>query len=112
MADICVLNSFIVYNEGRQPQDKLLLRKYREDLCTELVGGRTYRKQIEVVAPLDDNKRRDHTLKHAPLKMNTSVTCKVHFQRVETIYLQRVQSKDVPRSMLLQISLSGQLSIR
>ena len=86
LMDICVLNAFIMYNASRDPESRLLLREFREQLATKLIGGRSYRKASDYVRQ-DDEKRLNHMFSHVPKKMDTSVNCKVHMQRCETIYI-------------------------
>lgn len=84
MVDIAILNAYIVYTSV--PKNKnVKLRDFREALCTSLIGGRNYRKGGHV-AILDDHQRFNRNLNHAPIKMATSSTCKVHAERVDTIY--------------------------
>jgi hypothetical protein len=85
MMDICILNSFILYNASRQPVSQILLRELRAQLSTELVGGRSYRKASPIVGQ-DDEQRKDRTVMHAPFKMPKAVNCRVHLQRVGTSY--------------------------
>ena len=84
MLDIAVLNSCILYNKAHNTNVKL--RDFRESLSTALINGRSYRKAM-CPAPQDNVKRFNRDLTHAPKKMDTSSTCKVHIQRVDTIFI-------------------------
>ncbi|XP_003727691.1 piggyBac transposable element-derived protein 4-like [Strongylocentrotus purpuratus] len=83
MLDIAVLNACILYNKSHNT--KVKLRDFRERLSTSLIAGRTYRKTPSP-PPHDNVVRFNRTLNHAPKKMETASTCKIHLQRVDTIY--------------------------
>ena len=59
LMDICVLNVFVMYNASRDPEYPLLLREFREQIATKLIGGRLHRKAGDY-ARQDDEKRLNH----------------------------------------------------
>ena len=61
-------------------------REFHTTLSSRLIGGNSYRKAGHVVVA-DTEKRLNRNLNHAPLRMPKPTTCKVHAQRVETLYL-------------------------
>lgn len=87
MIEVCVSNAHILHTKSPNHSNKRAL-EFREELVSALVQGKCFRKDTGFVqAPVaipDIRFNQDHF--HYPVINDTRSTCKVHVQKVKTIY--------------------------
>ena len=83
---VCVSNALILHTKSPNHSSQRAL-EFREELVSALVQGKCFQKDIELVHSLaipDIGFNRDHF--HYPVINDTRSTCKVHLQKVKTLY--------------------------
>ena len=83
---VCVSNALILHTKSPNHSSQRAL-EFREELVSALVQGKCFQKDIEFVHSLaipDIGFNRDHF--HYPVINDTRSTCKVHLQKVKTLY--------------------------
>ena len=83
---VCVSNALILHTKSPNHSSQRAL-EFREELVSALVQGKCFQKDIELVHSLaipDIGFNRDHF--HYPVINDTQSTCKVHLQKVKTLY--------------------------
>ena len=83
---VCVSNALILHTKSPNHSSQRAL-EFREELVSALVQGKCFQKDIELVhsfAIPDIGFNRDHF--HYPVINDTRSTCKVHLQKVKTLY--------------------------
>ena len=85
MLEVAVLNAHIMFRRAGHP--RVTLVKFKENLVRELIGGNSFRRNNFSggnVAVQDV--RFDRQQFHHPVATDTHRNCKIHIQRVETVY--------------------------
>jgi len=87
MIEVCVSNAHILHTRSQNHVSKRAL-EFRMQLISGLVQGKCFRKDtglVQTPVPIPDIRfNRDHF--HYPVSNETRSTCKVHVQKVKTIY--------------------------
>ena len=84
--EVCVSNALILHTKSPNHSSERAL-EFREELVSALVQGKCFQKDIEFVHSLaipDIGFNRDHF--HYPVINDIRSTCKVHLQKVKTLY--------------------------
>ena len=83
---VCVSNALILHTKSPNHSSQRAL-EFSKELVSALVQGKCFQKDIELVHSLaipDIGFNRDHF--HYPVINDTQSTCKVHLQKVKTLY--------------------------
>ena len=83
---VCVSNALILHTKSPNHSSQRA-QEFREELVSALVQGKCFQKDIELVHSLaipDIGFNRDHF--HYPVINDIRSTCKVHLQKVKTLY--------------------------
>lgn len=85
MLEVAVLNAHTMYRRAGHPRVTII--KFKENLVQELIGGDSFqRNNFSGGNVAVQDVRFDRQQFHHPVATDTHSNCKIHIQRVETVY--------------------------